>query len=625
MKTSGKFWLGLLLGVLAACSGAERADGGKFCLRPFSAEDVVLRPSWIAQRESLNVAYLKSLDADRLLHNFRVNAGLPSSAEPLGGWEAPYIGLRGHFVGHYLSAVSSVVRHSGDSLLSSRLEYLVDELQKCQAALGNGYLSAFPERDFDVLEQTFGGVWAPYYTYHKIMQGLLDVYRNTGNRKAYDMLLGMADYVDRRMSRLDEETVSKMLYTPQANPANEPGAMNEVLYELYALSHDEKHLKLARRFDRNWFLLPLAAGEDILSGLHANTHIVLVNGFAEGYEQTGNPLYRDAVTHFWDMLMTGHAYVNGSSSGPRPNVTTPTSFTSEHWGLPGHLANTLTREIAESCVTHNTQKLTARLLTWTQEPKYAEAYMNTFYNAVMALQNRETGDVVYHLPLGSPRNKKFLNGQTNFRCCNGSSIEAFSLLENNIYFHHGDSLWITQYLPTDLHWKERGLTLSQTADLVSSQQAVFTFSLEQPCELPVSLFIPSWSRETRILVNGEPAGEGTPGSFFTLVRQWHDSDRLELRFSFDFRIARMPDDDRLTALFYGPMLLAFRSPGEIWLEGSPEELLPHLQVADSRELSFTLDNGGTQYRLKPLFRIVDEPYSVYVRTGRLTDDYRLKN
>lgn len=166
MKTSGKFWLGLLLGVLAACSGAERADGGKFCLRPFSAEDVVLRPSWIAQRESLNVAYLKSLDADRLLHNFRVNAGLPSSAEPLGGWEAPYIGLRGHFVGHYLSAVSSVVRHSGDSLLSSRLEYLVDELQKCQAALGNGYLSAFPERDFDVLEQTFGGVWAPYYTYH---------------------------------------------------------------------------------------------------------------------------------------------------------------------------------------------------------------------------------------------------------------------------------------------------------------------------------------------------------------------------------------------------------------------------------------------------------------------------
>src|SRR5436190_9255486 len=149
---------------------------------PFSNLSVTLTPSWIKRREDLNIGYLKSLEPDRLLHNFRINAGLPSNAEPLNGWESPGIGLRGHFVGHYLSAVSCVVEKYKDPLLTKRLNYIVDELYKCQKAYGNGYLSAFPETDFDVLETRFGGVWAPYYTYHKIMQGLLDTYIRTGNK-----------------------------------------------------------------------------------------------------------------------------------------------------------------------------------------------------------------------------------------------------------------------------------------------------------------------------------------------------------------------------------------------------------------------------------------------------------
>lgn len=619
MKSSNKILLLLLSALMAGNLSAKGIGDDKSRALSFPVEDVVLQPSWVQQRESLNIAWMKSLDADRLLHNFRVNAGLPSSAEPLGGWEAPYIGLRGHFVGHYLSAASSVVRKYGDSFLHDRLDYMVAELAKCQSALGDGYLSAFPATDFDVLEKVFGGVWAPYYTYHKIMQGLLDVYRNTGNRQAYDILLGMADYVDRRMSRLDEATISKMLYTVQANPSNEAGAMNEVLYELYAISHDEKHLKLARIFDRDWFLRPLAANEDILSGLHANTHLVLVNGFAEGYDRTGNPLYYDAVSNFWEMLLSAHAYVNGSSSGPRPNATTPTSLTSEHWGLPGHLGNTLTREIAESCVSHNTQKLTAHLFTWTRNPKYADAYMNTFYNAVMALQNHETGACVYHLPLGSPRQKKYLDSQADFKCCNGSSIEAFSLLNNNIYFHSGDTLWVNQYIPTLLNWKDRRVSLTQTGDLLRDHKAGITLSMKKSSKLVLRLFIPSWSKQTAIFVNGERAGTGTPGSFFTLQRKWSDGDRIEIRFDFGFRIEPMPDDDRTIAVFYGPMLLAFQSPDEIWLKGSASDVASGLKVTDAQNLVFSLDDGGTTYRLKPLFEVTDEPYSVYVRTRKLTE------
>ena len=165
----------------------------------FSNKEVVLYDSWIKQRETLNTNFLHELDPDRLLHNFRVNAGIKSDAQPLEGWESPKIGLRGHFVGHYLSACASLIEKNGDTLLQKRISYMVDVLWDCQQNLGGKYLSAFPEKDFTTLETRFSGVWAPYYTYHKIMQGLLDVYTLTGNKKAYEMVLKMADYVKERM------------------------------------------------------------------------------------------------------------------------------------------------------------------------------------------------------------------------------------------------------------------------------------------------------------------------------------------------------------------------------------------------------------------------------------------
>lgn len=222
-------------------------------VKQFPNTAVTLTSSWVQHREILNTNYLKSLDPDRLLHNFRINAGLPSNAKPLEGWEAPYIGIRGHFTGHYLSAVSSLVERYGDTLLSRRLDYMVDELFKCQQKLGKGYLSAFPESDFDVLESRFGGVWAPYYTWHKIMQGLLDVYTRTGNKTALEIVVNMASYIEGRMSKLDAAAIEKMLYTTEANPGNEPGAMNEVLYKLYKVTKNPKHLALAKIFDRDWF------------------------------------------------------------------------------------------------------------------------------------------------------------------------------------------------------------------------------------------------------------------------------------------------------------------------------------------------------------------------------------
>ena len=133
--------------------------------------------------------YLLSLDVDRLLHNFRVTAGLRSTATPLGGWEAPDVELRGHSVGHYLSAVSLMYASTGDARFKSRADTVVTELAKVQAAEATkfhpGYLSAFPEELFDRVDAR-QRVWAPYYTIHKIMAGLLDAYVLTANARALE-------------------------------------------------------------------------------------------------------------------------------------------------------------------------------------------------------------------------------------------------------------------------------------------------------------------------------------------------------------------------------------------------------------------------------------------------------
>jgi DUF1680 family protein len=247
--------------------------------------------------------------------------------------------------------------------------------------------------------------------------------------------------------------------------------MNEILYKLHKISKDPSHLALAKIFDRDWFAVPLSKNRNILSGLHANTHLVLVNGFAQRYSITGDTIYRDAVLNFWNMLTNHHSYANGSSSGPRPNVTTPTSLTSEHWGVPGHLSNTMTKEIAESCVSHNTQKLTSTLFSWTTDARFADTYMNTFYNSVMALQSGHTGACVYHLPLGSPRQKVFLN-DNDYRCCNGSSIEAFASLNSNIYFHSDSTLWVNLYVPSKVNWEKRNIVLEQTGNFPISPGVV---------------------------------------------------------------------------------------------------------------------------------------------------------
>jgi uncharacterized protein len=346
-----------------------------------------------------------------------------------------------------------------------------------------------------------------------------------------------------------------------------------------------------------------------LSGLHSNTHIVLVNGFAENYSITGEEKYYKAVANFWDMLINHHSYVNGSSSGPRPNVTTQTSLTAEHWGVPGQLSNTMTKEIAESCVSHNTQKLSSSLFGWTADPKYADAYMNTFYNSIMALQSAHTGQCVYHLPLGSPRRKTYLK-ENDFRCCNGSSIEAFALLNSGIYYHNTGGIWVNLYVPSKVNWAEKEIILEQTGNFPEDPNVEFTVSAKTKTEFNLQLFIPSWAKNVEVFVNDEKQKvKTTPNSFLRLNREWENNDKIRLVFKSDFYIKTMPDDKNVIALFYGPTLLAFEDRSELILKGDVNTILNNITKVDGYH--FQLSNNEKTYNLVPFYEIENESYGVY--------------
>jgi DUF1680 family protein len=316
---------------------------------PFELKDVRLLEGPFRAALMRDQAYLVSLDADRLLHMFRLTAGLPSTAQPYGGWEDPKCELRGHSLGHYLSACALMFASTGDTGIKAKADYIVVELAKCQDALPKqghhpGYISAFPESFIDRVEAR-QPVWAPWYTLHKIMAGLLDSYKLGDNQQALVVLGRMADWVKFRVDRL---TPAQM----QASLETEFGGMNDVLANLYAVTGNPDHLRLARAFDHQKIFEPLARGEDRLDGLHANTQIPKMIGAARVFELTGEKRYQDIATFFWQRVALNRSYVIGGHSD------------GEHFFPIDQFSRHLTAETAETCNTYNMLKLTRHLFAF---------------------------------------------------------------------------------------------------------------------------------------------------------------------------------------------------------------------------------------------------------------------
>jgi len=580
---------------------------------PFPMKNVRLHEGAPNSAAEANRKYLKNLAPERLLHTFRLTAGLPSSAEPLGEWEKPDCELRGHFAGgHYLSACALAFASSGDEELKHNADLVVSELAKCQSQHKNGYLSAFPLEWFDRLRDGVN-VWAPFYTYHKIMAGHLDMYTLAGNEQALETVEKMAGWVRNWTDPLGEQQMQRVLQV-------EYGGMGEVLANLYGVTGKQEYLKLALRFDKKGFFDPLAAHRDELKGLHANTHIPQVIAAARLYEVTGDKRYWNISDYFWSEVTSERAYCTGGIS----------NF--EFWRTdPGVLSTQLSGDTAEDCCEYNMMKLTRHLFAWSPQPRYMDYYERLLFNHRLGTIDPETGTTVYFLPLGGGYSKIFAKPFDSFWCCSGTGAEEFAKLTDSIYFHDENSIFVNLYIASDLNWPEMGIRLSQRTSFPEEQGTTLTVSAAKPVDVDLKLRIPYWAKNGAVKVNGRTVPAfADASSYFVLRGPWANGDRIELSLPMHLHPAPMPDNESLQAVMYGPLVLAARfdvEPRGKWyrhyqaqtkqepapslqFNGKVSDPSSWLQQADGK-LAFSTVSQQNPVTFVPLSSILHERYFVY--------------
>lgn len=505
---------------------------------PFGLAAVRLLEGPFRHAQALDHAYLLSLDPDRLLHTFRLNAGLPSLAEPLGGWEEPKGELRGHFVGHYLTACALMYASTGDEKLNERVRTVVAGLAECQARFPSGYLSAFPEEFFDRVESG-RQVWAPYYTLHKIFAGLLDAYQYCGNTQALEVCTKFGDWAVARNRRLSEVQMQSMLGT-------EHGGINEALANLYAATGDEKYLSAALRFNHQAVIAPAAQKVDRLTGLHANTQIPKFVGTARQYALTGDESLRTASRFFWDTVVRERSYVIGGHSD------------GEHFTPKERLSTAFGPSTTETCNTYNMLKLTRHLFCWEPRVEYADYYERALYNHILASQNPKDGMTCYYVPLRPGSRKDYSTPLNSFWCCTGTGIENHAKYGDSIYFHSGEStLYVNLFIASELSWPERGLKVRQETEFPLATASRLVFTAPKPVDLEVRLRRPSWATSGyQVAVNGQPTeSQGQPGSWVTVRRTWMTGDTIAITMPFDLHTEGFADNPNRFAFLHGPLVL----------------------------------------------------------------------
>jgi len=598
----------------------------------FNLDEIVLTDTDFAPRRARAKEYLLNFDLDRLLHTFRKQAGVSSQAEPLGGWEEEACGLRGHFTGHFLSACARFAFGDKDPDMHLRVGQIVETLSAC--ARPDGYLSAFEESVLDVLEaEENRDVWAPYYTLHKILQGLTDAYRFTDNRTALDLAVNLAKYIHARFQKLSFWKIDGMLRCTKVNPVNEFGGIGDVLYSLHEITGEEELLGLAKTFDRPYFLDNLAAGHDVLENLHANTHFPMILAAMHRYDLTGEAPLREAALHFLSFL-AGRTFANGcSSSKATAFIPGQVSEKSEHWGAYGDLHDALTGGECESCCAHNTERVLEHAFQWTGEARWMEWLETLKYSAVLNSASSVTGLSQYHQPLGVKVHKKFSRPFDDFWCCTGSGIEAMSELQKNIWLHDGEVLLVNMPVSSVLRWKEKDLQIEQKSDFPDHASAIFTVRTSRP-----ATFTLRWKASSvrGISLNGNPVELEAENGFVSFRGEFRDGDVIEAALTAELSEVPLPGDPTRRALRLGPVLLA-----EVVPEGASEvdsdaaskvdseaasevdsepvsELVAEAvsEAASEASIESSAADGnpsvsGHGGRMVPIYRIETETYSVY--------------
>ena len=498
---------------------------GQVQVQPFALTDVKLLPSRFQRNMQRDSAWIASIPVNRLLHSFRNTAGVFSGKEGgyddglrLGGWESLDCDLRGHITGHLLSAMANLQ-------MKQKADSLVQGLAEVQKQYGTGYLSAFGEGLIDRNIQG-KGVWAPWYTLHKILQGLIDQYTMCGNEKALEVAKGMGDWAYNKLKPLSEETRQKMI-------RNEFGGINEAMYNLYAITKNDNYLWVARFFYHNDKIDPLKAGNKDLGTNHANTFIPKLLGECKNYELFGDESSRQAATLLYNTLVNDHAFVTGEVSDK------------EHLFKPETQSKHLTGYDGENCCTYNLLKLADRLFCYQPDSKIADYYERALYNHILGQQDTLTSMVCYFTPLMTGGYRLYSTRNDSWWCCVGSGFESHAKYQSSIYFHNDKELYVNLFIPSELNWN--GTIIRQETCFPESNKSMIVASTK----ISMKVRYPYWAKYMK--VNGKKVKAGKDG--YVSIKA---TKKAEIEFGMALHEEATKDDPSRVALLYGPIVLGGR-------------------------------------------------------------------
>lgn len=526
----------------------KKRDVVEFRAKAFPLNDVKLLPSRFRDNLERDSAWMVSLPVASLVHSFQTTAGSWAGKEggymtvrKLGGWESLDCELRGHAIGHLTSAFALMYAATGENIFKQKGDSIITALKEVQAAHGTGYLSAYPER---LIDRNLAGksVWAPWYTLHKILSGLIDQYLYAENEDALKIAKGMGDWAYNKLQGIGEEQRAKML-------RNEFGGINEAFYNLYAVTGNENYRWLARFFYHNGVMDPLKQGNADLGTLHTNTFIPKTLAEARNYELSGDEDSRRLTEFFYDIMLCDHTFVTGCSSDK------------EHYFPVKDFAKHLSGYTGETCCTYNMLKLARHLFCRTADESIADYYERALLNQILGQQDPQSGMVHYFQPMLSGSYKVYSTPWNSFWCCVGSGFENHAKYAEAVYYHNGDELFVNLFIPTVLLWKDKGISITQRTDFPKSETTSLTVSGNG--KFTMKLRYPSWSGKAVVKVNGKKVATGKAGSYITIARNWKDGDKVEATFPMSVRAETAHGDASRVALLYGPVVLA----GELGTEG----------------------------------------------------------
>lgn len=595
-------------------------------LKAIPVNQIRLRNSLFKERYDLNRKYLISLDSDKLLQNFYFEAAISKGDHPMvtseknyddfyWGWDTPSNQLRGHFLGHWLSAAAYAYAATNDLELKTKADLIVNELALCQENNGGEWAASIPEKYFDLMAKG-KNIWSPQYTVHKTMMGLYDMYTVGGNEQALVVLDKFGDWFYRWTGKLIDEGNAGAIYRGEAS------GMFELWGDLYGLTKNSKYLDLMERYGSPGLFQVLQDGKDVLSNDHANASIPWSHGAAKAYEVTGNNYWKDITLAFWrNAVLERESFCTGGQNA------------GEFWIAPGQLKNFLCGTNQEHCTVYNMIRTADYLFRWTGKPEYADYIERNIYNGILAQQHPRTGMIAYFLPMAAGQTKGGERGwgtpTMDFWCCHGSLVQAQTRYQAYIYFENPDGIVVSQYIPSDLNWKKDDISVKLSQDFKTNQfskdyaanrwNIEFKVEADAPVQFALQLRLPWWLKEKAIIkVNGIQEPVSITNGMFSINRTWH-KDEISVEFPTRVYTEALPDTKNVVAYMEGPIVLAGIADSDVTLKGDiakPESILSpeyeqEYKLVRWKQSHYRTINQAKNIKFMPLYEVADEHYTIY--------------